>query len=157
MTDAELAAIKKRVDAAAPGEWFWSAQRGQLTFRTLASEALNANDREFVVHARDDVAALLAEVEVLKRIIGDQREERGFDRRTYEQGLEDGRKDGLRQLREVEAKVQECLDKLPNNPAGPLGIDHHRVVLSGILGCVHGIIDRDYPTAIYGREAKGTA
>jgi hypothetical protein len=95
-----------------------------------------------------DIAALLAEIDVLRLILGDKLQDEGAAKRVYEQGLADGHKDGLRQLREVEADVQLLSDAMA--PPG-------RLTLNRILGDIHGIIARDYPTAIYDREAKGTA
>jgi hypothetical protein len=77
LRDEELAAIKKRVEAATPGPW---AATGEY-FCLAAPDAthvvcfghdyddygdVKGPDAEFIAHARTDVPALLAEVERLR-------------------------------------------------------------------------------------------
>jgi hypothetical protein len=79
MTEEQIKAIKARLDAATPGLWYrdpggsigtasseWVAQ----TFSRRDEDFENAeNNGEFIAHAPADVAALLSEVERLRRLI----------------------------------------------------------------------------------------
>ena len=83
LTDAELAAIKARCEAATPGPWkpyiegrnHWSgssfimtgegATRGEDIELTGATEA----DYDFIAHARQDIPRLLEEVEGLRKLV----------------------------------------------------------------------------------------
>ncbi len=93
MTDMELAAIRERAEAATPGEWRYDDfgqpdypnvynDSGRVAVPLHGMEACidNKADALFIAHARADIVALLAEVEVLRRIIGDQREDAGLSR-----------------------------------------------------------------------------
>lgn len=84
LTNAELAAIRARAEAATPGPWRWWISN---SFRRLSSDATGKDgdvlsgtvqrsdghpdiagsdvDKDFIAHARADVPALLAEVERL--------------------------------------------------------------------------------------------
>jgi hypothetical protein len=77
MTDEELQAIRKRVEAATPGPWRednFTHRLEDVTGEPLCAADVdgadaglwNRADGIFVVHARTDVPALLAEVERLK-------------------------------------------------------------------------------------------
>ena len=74
MNEQRLQEIKKRADRATTGPWFcsWS------TFEEFAkvniegfciTDELNDFDAEFIAHARQDVPALIAEVERLRSVI----------------------------------------------------------------------------------------
>ncbi len=74
MTDAELAAIKARCEAATPGPWqpwcrdyhFIRPANPYTADPILLLTGPNKADSVFAAHARKDVPALLAEVERLK-------------------------------------------------------------------------------------------
>jgi hypothetical protein len=86
MTDSELAAIRARCDAATPGPWHegnhrevlssdnmplfqcWSAWVGLRGIRFDEAEKVFdvAANVEFLIHAREDIPALLAEIEHLQ-------------------------------------------------------------------------------------------
>jgi hypothetical protein len=65
MTPEQLAAIKARADAATPGPWesattgVWSDIEGDL----WVADTSHDYDAAFIAHAREDVPALLAEVD----------------------------------------------------------------------------------------------
>lgn len=86
MTDAQLAEIEARVDAATPGPWTRKADRrahfvGALDYLDTPSQVISAStypgqegmvfcsaeNSAFIIHAREDVPALLAEVRRLAR------------------------------------------------------------------------------------------
>jgi hypothetical protein len=87
MTEAELAAIEARANAAAKGPWVvhvgWqvgpagrpplaTAHQRVVNGRPLYSPAINA---QFIAHAREDVPALVAEVRLLRAMLQDRRAE----------------------------------------------------------------------------------
>jgi hypothetical protein len=80
VTDEELRAIKERCEKATPGPWEWSdgtcddedGERhgyrcGPMWVDVCDQLAVPVVDAEFIAHAREDVPALLAEVERLRR------------------------------------------------------------------------------------------
>ncbi len=85
MSDLDLDAIRARADAATPGPWDCerpnqayriyelSSQSPQGLNETLAEiSGYNASDdSEFIAHAREDVPALVAEVDRLRGIVSD--------------------------------------------------------------------------------------
>jgi hypothetical protein len=87
MTEAELAAIEARADAAAKGPWVVSvgweigppgrpplaaAKQRVVNGRPLYSPAINA---QFIAYAREDVPALIAEVRRLRAMLQERRAE----------------------------------------------------------------------------------
>lgn len=83
MTDEELAAIRARAEAATPGPWLadmteiWSDSREYFSWLPHDRPYLSEDhpyshsdqgnlDTEFIAHARQDIPALLAEVERLQ-------------------------------------------------------------------------------------------
>ena len=73
MTDEELTAIKVRAEAAAPGPW--TLRKGDLHtiegtdpphYRVMSRFLATDEDTAFIIHAREDIPALLAEVERLR-------------------------------------------------------------------------------------------
>jgi len=83
MTDEQLREIRERCEKATPGEWGWRYSKGQVTevvcsdsktpiiswmgfddaFRPIKIHKANA---DFIAHARQDVPAMLAEIDRLK-------------------------------------------------------------------------------------------
>lgn len=71
LSDADLAAMKEREAAATPGPWrlrdlaaeAWSVNSPEGLIETFYGNKPNA---EFIAHAREDVPALVAEVEALR-------------------------------------------------------------------------------------------
>lgn len=93
MTGEELRAIRERCDAATPGPWEFAAwntlPNGYLygpapihahepippgLYKCTPPVSLRGEDALFVAHARQDVPALLAEVERLKHAVAQERE-----------------------------------------------------------------------------------
>lgn len=90
LTNEQLEAIRKRVEAATPGPWNWRKLDGEpfetempslvspegdvmdfgycATFYPVQGTPPEDADAEFIAHAREDVPALLAEIEHLKEI-----------------------------------------------------------------------------------------
>lgn len=78
MSDLDLDAIKARVDAATPGPWIsgdryrpgglhpWEVVIGDYPVLEIEDSDQGRADAQFLAHTRDDVPALLAEVERLK-------------------------------------------------------------------------------------------
>lgn len=83
MTSEELAAIKARAEAATPGPWKRSDEESgdyyvpgwyvEVPVSTgsqwIASSIDDQPDAAFIAHARTDVPALIAEVEILRRAL----------------------------------------------------------------------------------------
>lgn len=80
MSEDELKAIEARADAATPGPWRWLNPRMIYSENTevLCAWAIHADDsdidcdgadRAFIVAARTDIPALVAEVRRLRRVI----------------------------------------------------------------------------------------
>lgn len=78
MTDEELEAIRARAEAATPGPWFVCSeheteiQRNEIGcgFQNgglIADCCIQADDGRFIAHAREDIPALLAEIERIRR------------------------------------------------------------------------------------------
>ncbi|NDO78254.1 hypothetical protein GKZ75_08460 [Kocuria indica] len=78
MTREQLDAIRERADSATEGRWAWQedavllAWDGEEASWVLDHGAAFPEDAEFIAHAREDVPALLAEVERLRALIKDQ-------------------------------------------------------------------------------------
>ena len=89
MTEVELNKIEARANAATPGPWaigeehecmaqieavdlvIWEGQRNRRIFTILDSNILtpeHMGNREFIIHARDDVPKLLAKVRRLRKV-----------------------------------------------------------------------------------------
>ncbi|MCG7345364.1 hypothetical protein MHZ92_14590 [Sporosarcina sp. ACRSL] len=75
LTTEQLEAIRKRAEAATVGEWEYFNPRlyshsivksGDIDGRSIAKEISREADGEFIAHAREDIPALLAEVERLQ-------------------------------------------------------------------------------------------
>lgn len=70
MDQERLNAIKERVAKAAPGPWQYDEEERGIWnkdgFNYLGAVTLSHNDAEFIAHTREDVPALVAEVEHLK-------------------------------------------------------------------------------------------
>lgn len=74
MTDLDLDAIQARVEAATPGPWVHedpgfhanriTSERGDIAY-TIVEEA----DGQFIIHAREDVPRMVAEIRRLRKII----------------------------------------------------------------------------------------
>lgn len=90
LSDAELAAMKARVEATTPGPWTPSFEgrdhtSGDSVILTSGQDIyISAEDYQgggghfcadldFIAHARQDLPRLIAEVERLRRLIGDRR------------------------------------------------------------------------------------
>ncbi|WP_313150744.1 hypothetical protein [Lysinibacillus capsici] len=73
----QLNAIKERVAKATPGPWEYDEdERGIWNkggFNYLGTVTLLHNSAEFIAHAREDVPALVAEVEYLRGMLRDTR------------------------------------------------------------------------------------
>lgn len=76
LTTEQLEAIRKRAEAATSGPWRYNAQYGYLApvtpqrqIATIANEITRGYDAEFITEAREDIPALLAEVERLRGVI----------------------------------------------------------------------------------------
>lgn len=72
MTDLDLTAIKKRIEAASAGPW--TAADDGLVWATRLGDPVSGSveieDAEFIAAARTDIPALVAEVERLRRLLG---------------------------------------------------------------------------------------
>lgn len=74
LTEEQLAAIKARAEAATPGAWgiehverrIWAGNE-RVCFLFGQDRRQNENNGVFIAHAREDVPALLAEVERLRK------------------------------------------------------------------------------------------
>ncbi|MGN7387780.1 hypothetical protein [Sporosarcina sp. SAFN-015] len=73
LTTQDLEAIRKRAEAATVGPWKYNDQHGYLAPVTpqreicaITNEITRYYDAEFIAHAREDIPALLAEVERLR-------------------------------------------------------------------------------------------
>lgn len=77
MDQEQLNAIKERVAKATPGPWEYDEdERGIWNkggFNYLGTVTLSHNSAEFIAHAREDVPALVAEVEYLRGMLRDTR------------------------------------------------------------------------------------
>lgn len=77
MNQEQLNAIKERVAKATPGPWEYDEdERGIWNkggFNYLGTVTLSHNSAEFIAHAREDVPALVAEVEYLRGMLRDTR------------------------------------------------------------------------------------
>lgn len=81
LTEEQLAAIKARAEAATPGAWgiehverrIWAGNE-RVCFLFGQDRRQNENNGVFIAHAREDVPALLAEVERLRAAVGRLRE-----------------------------------------------------------------------------------
>jgi len=73
MNQKQLNAIKERVTKATPGPWEYDEEdrgiwnKGALNY--LGTVTLSHIDAEFITHARDDVPALVEEVERLREVV----------------------------------------------------------------------------------------
>lgn len=67
LTKEQLDAIKARVEIATPGEWGLGVYRVYNDKFKAVAETLHFEDAKFIAHARQDVPALIAEVERLQR------------------------------------------------------------------------------------------
>lgn len=92
MTAEELEAIRERCDKATPKPWVavaeWQRTTGPAavvyvlrkimaaTHIITASDSMSANDADFIAHAREDVPALLDEVERLQAVCRTEHDER---------------------------------------------------------------------------------
>lgn len=93
MTPERLAEIRKRADAASPGPWTWILD-GSISEIWDADDCVVADtdghrspddDADFIAHAREDIPALLDEVERLTRAIESwKREEADWKERERE-------------------------------------------------------------------------
>lgn len=78
MTDADLEAIAARATAATNAPWRWSTFHPSHIFSPAQSMSIalvddcRAEDREFLVHARQDIDALLAEVRRLREDVAEK-------------------------------------------------------------------------------------
>lgn len=88
-----LEPIKARAEAASPGPWADGAAELDLPGFTMSPRTcagcgvdwpLDAPDAEFVAHAREDVPALIAEVERLRKLIATAAEKLEDDEDTPE-------------------------------------------------------------------------
>ena len=107
MSTLDLAAIRERAEAATPGPWEWQPPSGEAW--PIADESLlspgtgeyvlvgwgydasgidgETADREFIAHAREDIPALLDEIDRLNAIIQRVREiEREMDEYSHRSG-----------------------------------------------------------------------
>lgn len=68
MTDEELAVIKERAEKATPGPWYsdYASRPYVMAEHTPVADVATDADADFIVHARTDVPALVAEVERLQ-------------------------------------------------------------------------------------------
>lgn len=82
MTKLDLEAIKARCKVATPGPWYTSADDSNkipkvfyedlhLRKRRALAYGLSNDDQEFIAHARTDVPALVAEVEILRAALAE--------------------------------------------------------------------------------------
>lgn len=87
MTEEQLQAISARVNKATPGKWGAVPIYGEDEFYVygdnmnegVASEVYEKEDAEFIAHAREDVPALLAEVERLREALEFYANENNYD------------------------------------------------------------------------------
>lgn len=72
MTDEQLVAIRQRTEAATPGPWTYDVWPGGVyggeNYSSLVACDGDEADMLFIAHAREDVGALLDEVERLRKI-----------------------------------------------------------------------------------------
>jgi len=77
MNQEQLNAIKERVAKATPGPWEYDEEERGIWnkggFNYLGTVTLSHNSAEFIAHAREDVPALVAEVEYLRGMLRDTR------------------------------------------------------------------------------------
>ena len=68
LTPAQLEAIRKRAEAATEGKWFTDDAELYVSADGYVevAEAYEKADAEFIAHSREDIPALLAEVERLR-------------------------------------------------------------------------------------------
>jgi hypothetical protein len=95
MTALDLNAIKARAEAATPGPWAagtdayaelhpWELSISrQYPLIEMDTNGQGGHDAQFIAHAREDVPALIAEVEMLRTIIADVAEK--FERNAERQ------------------------------------------------------------------------
>lgn len=105
MTDGELKEIEARSDRAAPGPWFVTdgGRHEHTVSRDMGAGyvsvlferawwvpggAVDTADAEFIVNARADVPALVAEVRLLRQVIEDQQQESGLYDAGFRAGVE---------------------------------------------------------------------
>lgn len=72
MSLVDIDAIRQRAAAATPGPWVFDAEVTdiQSVEGTLVTESASRDDGRFIAAAREDVIALCAEVEWLRRTLG---------------------------------------------------------------------------------------
>jgi hypothetical protein len=75
LTNADLAAIRERAEAASPGPWDFSTHwvwRTELDGRRARSFAIvhdNPDDARFIAHSRTDIPALLDIIEEMREVL----------------------------------------------------------------------------------------
>lgn len=113
MTDIDLDAIKARAEAATPGPWVreWAFST-HFVVPEAAERVADGNvarlkahqraDAEFIAHAREDVPALLAEVERLRRELAAEQTRRGRARAAFDEFARTSAEELRQALAEVE-------------------------------------------------------
>ncbi|WP_060210221.1 hypothetical protein [Sporosarcina koreensis] len=88
LTQEQLEAIRERAEAATEGPWKnfdggYIVGGSEIAVGEVVAEAERDADAEFIAHAREDIPALLAEVERMQKIINE------WEQSTQQQLLEE--------------------------------------------------------------------